>query len=69
MTTAAGAIIGHQRGLADHVSVEQVPYAETVPVPLGSHTQHGCYDYHGMGVGVITGTAGLVLSRLIADSH
>ena len=126
LTTAAGAFIGHQRGLADQVTVEQVPYAETVQVPVGSHTQHGCYDYHygydamkgefgfhygynasctktvtdyetratgntlynevkhhtqgfphsalqgallGMGVGVITGTAGLVLSKLIADSH
>jgi len=126
LTTTAGAIIGHQRSLADHVTVEQVPYAETVQVPVGSHTQHGCYDYHygydamkgefgfhygynasctktvtdyetqatgrtlynevkhhtqgfphsalqgallGMGVGVITGTAGLVLSKIIADQH
>ena len=126
LTTAAGAYIGHQRGLTDVVTVERVPYQETVRVPVGSHTEHGCYQYHygydaikgefgyhygydsscsqqvtdyetrvtgrtlynevehhstgfphsaaqgallGAGVGIVTGAAGLVLARLIADNH
>lgn len=126
LTTAAGAYIGHQRGLTDQVTVERIPYQETVQVPVGSHTQHGCYEYHygynmsngefdyhygynstctkevtdyqtqytgrtlfnevkhhstgfphsamqgallGAGLGIVTGAAGLVLSKLIADNH
>jgi hypothetical protein len=46
LTTAAGAYIGYERGLGDHVTVEHVPYAETVRVAVGSHVQNGCYDYH-----------------------
>lgn len=125
LTTAAGAFIGHQRGLSDQVTVEHVPYQETVRVAVGSHTQHGCYDYHygynmssgnfdyhygynssctqtvtdyetqytgrtlirdvehhstgfphsaaqgallGAGVGVVTGTAGLVLAHLLSKN-
>lgn len=46
LTTAAGAYVGHQRGLSDQVTVEHIPYPETVRVAVGSHTQHGCYQYH-----------------------
>jgi hypothetical protein len=124
LTTAAGAYLGHQRQLADTVTVERIPYAETRQVPIGTRTEHGCYQYHygydfsksefgyhygydssctqqvtdyrteptgntlirevhhhskgfpntlaqgallGLGVGVVTGAAGLVLARLIAD--
>ncbi|MBX3169165.1 MAG: hypothetical protein KF760_17300 [Candidatus Eremiobacteraeota bacterium] len=126
LTTAAGAVIGHQRSLTDVVTVERVPYQETIQVPIGSHTESGCYQYHygydaiqgefgyhygydasctqtvtdyqtqytgrtlyneikhhstgfphsatqgallGAGVGIVTGAAGLVLSKLIADNH
>jgi len=46
LTTAAGAYLGHQRGLSNQVTVEQVPYAETRQVAVGTRTQHGCYQYH-----------------------
>ena len=46
LTTAAGAYLGHQRGLTDQVTVEQVPYAETRQVAVGTRTEHGCYQYH-----------------------
>lgn len=126
LTTAAGAYIGHQRGLDDVVTVEHVPYQETVRVAVGSHVQQGCHQYHygydamkgefgyhygydascrqtvtdyetrytgrtlfkevehhstgfphsamqgallGAGVGVVTGAAGLVLAKLVADNH
>ena len=124
LTTAAGAVLGHQRQLSDVVTVEKIPYPETRQVAIGSHTESGCYQYHygydamkgefgyhygydssctqtvtdyrteetgrtlirevhhhsqgfphsmaqgallGLGVGVVTGTAGLVLAHLIAD--
>ncbi|MBS2040278.1 hypothetical protein JST97_35145 [bacterium] len=124
LTTAAGAYIGHERGLSDQVTVEHIPYPETVRVPVGTHTQHGCYQYHfgynmssggfdyhygydssctktvtdyadqatgntlirdvehhstgfphsaaqgallGAGVGLVTGTIGMVLGQIIAD--
>ena len=46
LTTDAGAYAGHQRGLSDQVTVEHIPYPETVSVPVGTHVQHGCYQYH-----------------------
>ena len=46
LTTAAGAYIGHQRGLDDVVTVKHVPYQETVRVAVGSHVQQGCHQYH-----------------------
>jgi len=125
LTTAAGAYLGHQRQLADQVTVERIPYPETRQVAIGSHTESGCYQYHygydalngefgyhygydasctqtvtdyrteetgrtlirevhhhskgfpntavqgallGLGVGVVTGVAGLVLARVISES-
>lgn len=46
LTTAAGAYLGHQRGLGDQVTIERIPYAETTRVVTGSHVEHGCYQYH-----------------------
>ncbi|MEW6278844.1 MAG: hypothetical protein AB1758_09495 [Candidatus Eremiobacterota bacterium] len=44
--TGIGAAIGAARHARDVVTVEQVPYAESYRVPVGSHTETGCYDYH-----------------------
>ncbi|MCA9796762.1 MAG: hypothetical protein KC910_33360 [Candidatus Eremiobacteraeota bacterium] len=41
-----GAAVGAAREARDVVTVRHVPYAETVRVPVGSETVHGCYDYH-----------------------
>ena len=46
LTTAAGAAIGHQRGLSDVVTIERIPYPETVQVPVGTREVQGCYRYH-----------------------
>lgn len=41
-----GAAIGASRQAEDVVTVEQVPYPETVRVQVGTRVQHGCYQYH-----------------------
>jgi hypothetical protein len=41
-----GAIIGSNRQAADVVTIEKVPYAETVTVQDGTRIQQGCYQYH-----------------------
>lgn len=42
----AGAVLGAVRGAGDVVTVEYVPYQETVNVPVGERTVNGCYQYH-----------------------
>lgn len=46
LTGAAGAWLGHQRQMADQITVEHRPYPEMRSVPVGTHEQHGCYQYH-----------------------
>lgn len=46
LTTAAGAVLGHQRSLTDTVTVERIPYPETVQVANGTRVENGCYQYH-----------------------
>ena len=41
-----GAAIGAARQAEDVVTIEQVPYQETVRVQVGTQVQHGCYQYH-----------------------
>lgn len=41
-----GAIIGSNRQAQDVVTIEKVPYPETIRVQEGTRVQHGCYQYH-----------------------
>ncbi len=41
-----GAVIGARRAAEDVVTIEKVPYQETVQVQTGTETVHGCYEYH-----------------------
>lgn len=43
---AVGAMIGQARQTQDVVTIENRPYPETVQVPVGTRTVHGCYEYH-----------------------
>lgn len=41
-----GAAIGASRQAQDVVTIEQVPYPESYQVQVGTHIEHGCYQYH-----------------------
>lgn len=41
-----GAAIGSSRQARDVVTIEQVPYAESYQVQVGTKTVHGCHEYH-----------------------